>query len=77
MFVAMANGSLSVDDFSLEQSSYSVNSGRTPTVSIMADDNWSNFKTNALPIMDQYGYKATFYIQTGRLGEAWTLNADD
>lgn len=77
MFVAMTNGSLSVDDFSLEQTAYAVNSSRTPTVSIMADDNWANFKTNALPIMNQYGYKATFYIQTGRLGQPSMLNADD
>jgi peptidoglycan/xylan/chitin deacetylase (PgdA/CDA1 family) len=34
-------------------------------VCIVFDDGWKNQYTNALPILDQYGFKATFAVITG------------
>jgi len=37
---------------------------KQPIISITFDDGWKNHYTTAVPILDRYGFKATFYVIT-------------
>ncbi|MBA3727289.1 MAG: polysaccharide deacetylase family protein [Armatimonadetes bacterium] len=72
-----AEGTFSSDNFSLVDTPYTTNPNRTPMVTIMADDVWLNFKSNAIPIMDQHGFKSTFYINTNAIGGTGMMTTQD
>lgn len=44
---------------------------RTSAVSFTFDDNLQNQLTYAVPLFDQYGYKATFNVVTNWVGNSW------
>lgn len=41
---------------------------KTPAVVITFDDGYANFLTEAQPILNRYGFRATIFVQTGYLG---------
>ncbi len=60
-----ANGSLTTDDFSFGP--YTPSPFTRGLVSIEFDDGWTNQYTNALPLLNKYGLKGTFFIISGEL----------
>jgi len=76
-FAVEGNGTFSSDDYTLEETAYPPNSNRQAMISIMADDEWLNFKSNAVPVMNEYGFKGTFYVCSGRIGEYNKLTEGD
>ncbi|HUS26077.1 MAG TPA: polysaccharide deacetylase family protein [Nevskiaceae bacterium] len=56
-------GFVQVDDTSLAQ--YTPDAFSHGMVSLTFDDTWRSQYTNGLPLLDQYGVKATFYALTG------------
>ena len=47
-----------------------------PVVSITFDDGLRSQYANAVPVLDRYGFNATFYIHTAGLGDAGRLTPD-
>lgn len=62
-----SKGYLISDDYSLEV--YSPASFNRGLVSVTFDDGWASQYKNALPILNKYGLKATFYIISGELND--------
>jgi peptidoglycan/xylan/chitin deacetylase (PgdA/CDA1 family) len=61
--VLHGNGSLASRGYTLTDSTKpGAASWRRPLVSITFDDGWYSAYNNALPILNRYGYKGTFYI---------------
>ncbi|MDB5184711.1 MAG: hypothetical protein JWN38_519 [Candidatus Saccharibacteria bacterium] len=60
-----AVGTLTVDDFDLEP--YVAAGFNAPLVSITFDDSIASQYNNALPVLNQDGFKATFYVISGYL----------
>ncbi len=71
MFVSVvlqANGTLDTDNYALHSSTRSgARQFHNPLVSITFDDGWKSINQNALPTMDKYGYKGTFYLNPSAL----------
>jgi peptidoglycan/xylan/chitin deacetylase (PgdA/CDA1 family) len=61
------NGFVITDDYSLGE--YVPTAFSRALVSVTLDDGWASQYQNALPILNKYGLKATYYIITGSLGE--------
>jgi peptidoglycan/xylan/chitin deacetylase (PgdA/CDA1 family) len=62
-------GKVILDDFSLKQlTNYASNNFNRALVSIDFDDDWQTSYTNGLPVLNQLGLKATFYINGGTVG---------
>ncbi len=59
-------GYLTTDNFSLSVVSSSFSRG---IVSLTFDDGWQSQYTAGLPLLNQYGYKGTFYIISGSVGQ--------
>jgi peptidoglycan/xylan/chitin deacetylase (PgdA/CDA1 family) len=55
-------GYLITDDYSV--SSYRIQGFSRPLISLTFDDGWEENLSTALPVLDQYGYKATQYYAT-------------
>ncbi len=47
------------------------------TAVLTVDDGYKSFKTAAVPLLDQYGYKATIFICTHYVGKSGYLSWDD
>ncbi|MFW6019803.1 MAG: polysaccharide deacetylase family protein [Bacteroidales bacterium] len=47
------------------------------TAVLTVDDGYKSFKTEAVPLLDQYGYKATIFICTQYVGKSGYLSWDD
>jgi peptidoglycan/xylan/chitin deacetylase (PgdA/CDA1 family) len=60
--VLAKNGSVTTDDFSFAE--YTPVGFNRAMVSLTFDDGWRSQYTNALPLLDKYGVKATFYLLT-------------
>lgn len=58
-------GYLITDDYSLSE--YTPRALNRPLVSVTLDDGWASQYQNGLPILNQYGLKATFYVFTNAL----------
>ncbi len=58
-------GYLTTDDYSLTE--YVPKQFNRALVSVTFDDGWTNQYTNALPLLQKYGLKGTFYIISGEL----------
>lgn len=71
LFVALvlsANGSLASRDYSLNEIPLSgTNDWSNAIVSITFDDGWQSEFTNALPLLNKYSYKATFYVNAATI----------
>jgi peptidoglycan/xylan/chitin deacetylase (PgdA/CDA1 family) len=71
MFVSVvlqANGRLDTDNYALRDSSRAgPPQFLKPLVSITFDDGWKSINQNALPILDKYGYRGTFYLNPSTL----------
>jgi peptidoglycan/xylan/chitin deacetylase (PgdA/CDA1 family) len=71
MFVSVvlqANGTLDTDSYALRDSTRSgPHQFENPLISITFDDGWKSISQNAVPIMDKYGYKGTFYLNPSAL----------
>ena len=50
----------------------SINTANNKAVILNFDDAYKSQYTNAKPILDKYGYKATFYIICNNVGNRWT-----
>lgn len=72
MFVSVvlkSNGTLDTTSYALRDSTKTgPRQFQEPLVSITFDDGWKSVNQNAAPIMDQYGYKGTFYLNPSALG---------
>jgi peptidoglycan/xylan/chitin deacetylase (PgdA/CDA1 family) len=55
------------DDYSLNE--YTPTPFNRGLVSVTFDDGWTNQYTNALPLLQKYGVKGTFYIISGELND--------
>jgi peptidoglycan/xylan/chitin deacetylase (PgdA/CDA1 family) len=62
-----AKGYLIDDDYSLTE--YLPESFNRALVSVTFDDGWASQYQNALPILNKYGIKATFYIISGEMND--------
>lgn len=60
-------GYLTTDDYSLNE--YTPTGFSRALVSVTFDDGWANQYTNGLPIMQQYGLNATYYIISGEIND--------
>jgi peptidoglycan/xylan/chitin deacetylase (PgdA/CDA1 family) len=61
--VLSRNGSIASRNYTLANISKPGNlEWKRPIVSLTFDDGWRSAYNNALPILDRYGYKSTFYI---------------
>ena len=62
-------GSVMIDDCSLVQlPDLATNNFTRGMVSIAFDDGWRTTYTNGLPVMNQFGYKATYYVNYSKVG---------
>ncbi len=59
------------DDLTNYQYQLNIPHAGQKVVCIVFDDGWQTQYTNALPIMNYYGYKASFAIITSYLGTSW------
>ncbi len=64
---------------SLEEALRAEGQGGKPRVVISFDDGYEDNFTNALPILNQYGYKATFFIVTAFVGRSngWSSSSPE
>jgi peptidoglycan/xylan/chitin deacetylase (PgdA/CDA1 family) len=61
--VLQSNGTLATSDYSLVNTTQpGAGQWKRPLVSITFDDGWESSFNNGVPLLDRYGYKATFYI---------------
>jgi len=71
MFVSVilqSDGRLDTDDYALRNSSRpGSRQFQKPLISITFDDGWKSINQNALPILDKYGYRGTFYLNPSAL----------
>jgi peptidoglycan/xylan/chitin deacetylase (PgdA/CDA1 family) len=49
---------------------------RRPLVSITFDDGWESAYNNGVPLLDQFGYKATFYLNPAAIDTTSFMNSD-
>ena len=71
-----AVGTVTLDDFSLQQlTNYASNNLNRGLVSIDFDDDLLSSYQNGLPALNSYGYKGTFYINGGTLGQTSYMTA--
>jgi peptidoglycan/xylan/chitin deacetylase (PgdA/CDA1 family) len=69
------NGFVITDDYSLRE--YVPSGFSRALVSVTLDDGWASQYQNALPILNKYGLKATYYIISGSMGEQpYYMSAD-
>jgi peptidoglycan/xylan/chitin deacetylase (PgdA/CDA1 family) len=48
-----------------------------PLVSITFDDGWQSAYVNGLPLLDEYGYKATFYLNPSSIDTSVFISSDE
>jgi peptidoglycan/xylan/chitin deacetylase (PgdA/CDA1 family) len=61
--VVQSNGTVSTRNYSfINITKQGVAEWKRPLVSITFDDGWESSFSNGMPLLDRYGYKATFYI---------------
>ncbi len=65
MHLMYQNGSLTTDDYSFLP--YTPAGFSRALVTLTFDDGWTTQYTNGLPLMNKYGFKATYYIVSGFL----------
>lgn len=46
----------------------------TKAAALTFDDGWEEHYKNAFPILKKYGVKATFFVPTGWVGQAWIMS---
>lgn len=66
-----AVGSLSIDNFALQQATSSDRFSEG-MVSLSFDDGWTSHFESAKPILDSAGVKGTFYVNTQPIDEGWS-----
>jgi peptidoglycan/xylan/chitin deacetylase (PgdA/CDA1 family) len=75
--VLQANGTLDTDSYALRDSTRpGPHQFEDPLISITFDDGWKSINQNAVPIMDKYGYKGTFYLNPSALDTVNFISAD-
>jgi peptidoglycan/xylan/chitin deacetylase (PgdA/CDA1 family) len=68
------NGYLMTDDYSLQL--YTPKGFAHPIVSVTFDDSIKSQYTNALPVLQKYGMKGTFYVISGQLNNCSPTSGD-
>lgn len=77
-FVLQNNGTLSSRNYSLVNITKPGElKWKRPLVSITFDDGWRSTYLNAVPILERYGYKTTFYINPSSIETPGFMYADD
>ena len=76
--VLKSNGSIATREYTLVNiTKPGAVKWKRPLVSITFDDGWRSAYSNALPILDRYGYKGTFYINPSSIETPNFMSADD
>lgn len=71
------SGTLDTKDYALYDISKSgTKAWQRPLVSITFDDGWESAYTNGVPLLNQYGYKATFYLNPAAVDTFSFVNSD-
>lgn len=76
--VLHGNGTIATKDYAV----YNVTKPGPPTwqrplVSITFDDGWQSAYENGLPLLDQYGFKATFYLNPAAIDTSVFVSSDE
>lgn len=75
--VLHGNGTIDTAAYSLyDTSDPTARYWQRPLVSITFDDGWESAFVNAVPLLDQYGYKATFYLNPSSLDTPSFMTSD-
>jgi peptidoglycan/xylan/chitin deacetylase (PgdA/CDA1 family) len=76
--VLQSNGTLASRNYSLTNITRpGPSQWKRPIVSITFDDGWLSAYTNAIPVLDHYGYKATFYINPSSIETPGFMRASE
>lgn len=71
------NGVLDTRGYTLyDISKQGIEAWRRPLVSITFDDGWKSAYDNGVPLLDQFGYKATFYLNPAAIDTTSFVNSD-
>ncbi len=71
------NGTLDTREYALyDISKPGARAWKRPLVSLTFDDGWESAYNNGVPLLDQYGYKATFYLNPAAIDTASFMNSD-
>lgn len=77
-FILQDNGTLESRNYSLTNITKSGPiAWKRPIISITFDDGWRSTYLNAVPVLERYGYKATFYINPSSIETPGFMYADD
>lgn len=75
--VLHGNGTLDTKELALyDISKPGAKAWKQPLLSITFDDGWESAYRNGVPLLDQYGYKATFYLNPAAIDTTSFINSD-
>lgn len=76
--VLHGNGVMATKDYAVYNiSKPGVATWQRPLVSITFDDGWQSAYANGLPLLDTYGYKATFYLNPAAIDTSVFVSSDE
>lgn len=76
--VLHGNGTITTKDYAVyDVSKPGPRTWQQPLVSITFDDGWQSAYVNGAPLLDQYGFKATFYLNPAAIDTSVFMSSDE